>query len=250
MNTIIEQILKHKSIRHYQNKPIAEDILNDILTAASRAATTGNMQLYSIIVNQDEKMKQKIAPLHFNQPAIIEAPLILTFCADFNRFIKWCNARDARHGYDNMQSFMWAVVDTCLAAQNACLVAEAHGLGTCYLGTTTYNAKELAEAYHLPKYVVPICCLTIGYPDENPEYADRLPLEGIIHHETYKDYSSEDIDNIYHERENSELTKRLLEENQLENLAKIFTERRYTKKDNEYFAERLLTFLKEQDFFK
>ena len=77
MNTVIEQILKHKSIRHYQNKPIAEDILNDILTAASRAATTGNMQLYSIIVNQDEKMKQKIAPLHFNQPAIIEAPLIL-----------------------------------------------------------------------------------------------------------------------------------------------------------------------------
>ena len=87
MNATIQNLLSHRSIRHYQDKDISDEMLNNILTAASRGATTGNMQLYSIIVNKDKNIKQQLAPLHFNQPAVIEAPVVLTFCADFNRFI-------------------------------------------------------------------------------------------------------------------------------------------------------------------
>lgn len=244
----LETILGHKTIREYSNRPIPDDILNNILKAAVRASTTGNMQLYSIIINKNEEMKKKILPFHFNQKAIVEAPVVLTFCADFNRFNKWCRFRDAEPAYDNMQSFMWAVIDAIIATQNACIAAEYYGLGICYMGTVTYNAHELIKLYKLPKGVVPVSCITIGYPLKDTELADRLPLNAVIHNETYKDYTKEDIDAIYFERENSELTKKLLKENQLENLAKVFTEKRYTKKDNEHFSELFLKVIKEQGF--
>ncbi len=250
MNQTIENIINHKSIRHYQNKPIPCDLLDTILLAATKGSTTGNMQLYSIIVNKDEEMKKKIAPLHFNQSAILEAPVILTFCADFNRFIRWCDQRNASHGYNNIQCLSWSIVDAIIAAQNACIAAESLGLGICYIGTVTYNIKPLSQIYNLPQHVVPIACITLGYPAENPPISDRLPMNAIIHQEIYTDYSPEKIDTIFAEKENSPLTQQLLQENQMENLAKIFAEKRYCKKDNEFFAQELMDFLKTQDFIK
>ena len=248
MNATIQNLLSHRSIRHYQDKDISDEMLNNILTAASRGATTGNMQLYSIIVNKDKNIKQQLAPLHFNQPAVIEAPVVLTFCADFNRFIKWCDLRQAQHGFNNMQCYTWAVVDAVIAAQNAVIAAESMGLGTCYMGTVTYNVKPLCKLYQLPKHVVPVACVTIGYPAEQPDLTDRLPLKAVIHQERYHDYSDYDINDIYHEKEHSELTQQLLESNKMNNLAQIFAERRYTKQDNEHFAKELVDFLVEQDF--
>lgn len=244
----LETLLGHRTIREYSNKPISDDLLTKILEAAVRGSTTGNMQLYSIIVNKDEEMKKKILPFHFNQKAVVEAPVVLTFCADFNRFNKWCRFRGAEPGYDNFQCFMWAVIDAVIATQNACIAAEHFGLGICYMGTVTYNAHELIDIYNLPKGVVPVTCITLGYPLKDPGLTDRLPLEAVIHNETYKDYTMEDIDRLYFEKENSDLTKRLLEENQLENLAKIFTEKRYTRKDNQHFSHIFLDVLKKQGF--
>jgi nitroreductase len=244
----LETLLGHRTIREYSNEPISDDLLTKILEAAVRGSTTGNMQLYSIIINKDQEMKKKILPFHFNQKAIVEAPVVLTFCADFNRFNKWCRFRGAEPGYDNFQSFMWAVIDAVIATQNACIAAEHFGLGICYMGTVTYNAHELIKIYKLPKGVVPVTCITIGYPLNDPGLTDRLPLEAVIHNETYKDYALDDIDRLYFEKENSVLTKRLLEENQLENLAKIFTEKRYTKKDNQHFSDIFLDVLKKQGF--
>ena len=249
MNETIKTIFEHRTIRRYSDKNVDEKTLEQILIAATRGSTTGNMQPYSIIVNRDRAMKEKIAPLHFNQKAVIEAPVLLTFCADFNRFIQWCKQRDTDFdGFNNMQCFSWGIIDAVIATQNACIAAESLGLGICYIGTVTYNAKELGEIYNLPKNVVPVTCITIGYAAENPPLTDRLPLEAVVHAETYHDYSSEDINRLYAEKENSDLTKKLLEENQLENLAKVFTQKRYTKKDNEYFAQRFVEYLEEQKF--
>ncbi len=250
MNETIKTILEHRTIRRYSDKEVDEKTLEQILIAATRGSTTGNMQPYSIIVNRDQEMKEKIAPFHFNQKSVTDAPVVLTFCADFNRFIQWCKQRNTDFdGFNNMQCFTWGVIDAVIATQNACIAAESLGLGICYIGTVTYNAKELSEIYNLPKNVVPVTCITLGYAAENPPLTDRLPLEAVVHMETYHDYSSGDIDKLYAEKENSDLTKRLLEENKLDNLAKVFTQKRYTKKDNEYFAKRFVEFLKEQNFF-
>jgi nitroreductase len=249
MNDTLKTLLEHRTIRSYTPQKIEEAVLEQIQLAATRGSTTGNMQPYSIIITKDEAMKQKIAPLHFNQKHVLEAPVILTFCADFNRFNKWCQCRNTQTDcYNNMQSFMWGAIDAVIAAQNACIAAESLGLGICYIGTVTYNAKELSEIYQLPKNVVPVACITLGYTAENPPLTDRLPLKAVIHHETYQDYSLECINELYSEKENSDLTKKLLIENNLDNLAKVFTQKRYTKKDNEHFAKRFMEFLREQGF--
>jgi nitroreductase len=245
---MIDTILKHRSIRKYKNTAIEEETLNKILLSATRAATTGNMQVYSIIVTKDIEKRKKLWEIHFKQNMVLEAPVILTFCADFNRFNKWCIERNAEPGYDNFLSFETALIDAFLAAQNASLAAEELGLGTCYLGTCLYQAEKLIDFFNCPKGVIPVATLVVGYPDENPELVDRLPLEGIVHYEKYKDYSPEDINKIYYEKENLPATKELLKINQTETLAQIFTQKRYTKKDNEYFSKELLKIIKKQGF--
>ena len=93
-----------------------------------------------------------------------QAPVVLTFCADFNRFNKWCRLRKAEPGYDNFLSFITAAIDALLVAQNVCVAAEDAGLGICYLGTTTYMADKIIEILDLPEGVVPVTTVTLGIP--------------------------------------------------------------------------------------
>jgi len=244
MNTI----LNHRSIRKYKSDPIEDDLLNDILYAGTRASTTGNMQVYSIIITKSEEVKRQLAPCHFNQAMVTQAPVVLTFCADFNRFNKWCLQRKAIPGYDHFLSFFTAAIDALLVAQNICIAAESKGLGICYLGTTTYTADRIIEVLKLPRGVVPVTTVVVGYPDEYPDLTDRLPLASVIHRETYQDYSEGDIDQIYQAKEALPLTQKLLAENRKETLAQVFTDNRYTKKDNVAFSKVLLSVLEKQGF--
>jgi nitroreductase len=246
--TMINTILNHRSIRNYKSDPVNENILNEILEAGSRASTTGNMQVYSMVVTTEKELKEKLWEMHFKQNMVKQAPVVITFCADFNRFNKWCEQRKAEPGYENYLSFFTAAIDALLVAQNVALAAESKGLGICYLGTTTYMAKEISEILHLPEAVVPVTTLVMGYPDETPGLTDRLPMKAIVHSEIYHDFRPDDIDKIYAEREASDETRALLEENQKETLAQIFTDNRYTKKDNEFFSEKFLRFIREQGF--
>jgi len=245
---MLKTILNHKSVRKYKNTPIEKKILEDILKSAIRGSNTGNMQIYSIIVTQDVEIKQQLLPTHFNQKMVVEAPVVLTFCADINRFNKWCESRNAEPGYNNLLWLYNATIDAVIAAQNACIAAESYGLGICYLGTTTYNAEKISEILKLPTGVVPVTTVVLGYPEVEPELTDRLPLDAVVHYDTYKDYTKEDIDNLYEEKENSELTKKLIEENKTENLAQIFTDKRYKKEDNLHFSKQFLEYIKKQGF--
>ncbi|SDB81720.1 NADPH-dependent oxidoreductase [Williamwhitmania taraxaci] len=244
----MKAIMNHRSIRKYKTNRIDDAILNEILLAGTRASNTGNMQVYSIVVTTDAEIKKQLAPCHFNQAMVTQAPVVLTFCADFNRFSKWCEQRKATPGYDNFLSFTTAAIDALLAAQNVCIAAEDKGLGICYLGTTTYTAAKIIEVLGLPKGVVPITTAVVGYPETIPELTDRLPLEAVVHREVYHDYSPDDINRLYAEKEAMPSTKQLLEENKKETLAQIFTDNRYTKKDNVAFSKAFLKVLHDQGF--
>ncbi len=244
----MKAIMSHRSIRKYKSKSIDDSLLNEILLAGTRASNTGNMQVYSIVVTTDAEIKKQLAPCHFNQAMVTQAPVVLTFCADFNRFSKWCEQRKATPGYDNFLSFTTAAIDALLAAQNVCIAAEDKGLGICYLGTTTYTAAKIIEVLGLPKGVVPITTVVVGYPETIPELTDRLPLEAVVHREVYHDYSPDDINRLYAEKEAMPSTKQLLEENKKETLAQIFTDNRYTKKDNVAFSKAFLKVLHDQGF--
>ena len=241
-------IKNRRTIRKYQQKDIPAELLNQLLEEAFRASTMGNMQLYSVVITRSPEMKARLAPTHFNQPMVTKAPVVLTFCADFNRFSKWCVFREAEPGYDNPISFLNAASDTLLVTQNFCTLAEAYGLGVCYLGTTIYNPDKIIDILQLPKLVMPVATITVGYPDEEPAQVDRLPLEGILHEEVYADYTQEKIDAIYAFKESLAENHRFISENGKTTLAQVFTDVRYKKADNEYMSEILKKTLKKLHF--
>lgn len=244
----MESIINRKTIRKYKTDDVPSELIDTLLFQASRAATMGNMQLYSVVVTRSADMKEKLSPFHFNQPMVKGAPVVLTFCADFNRFTKWCELRNATPGYDNFLSFINAMSDTLLFTQNFCTLAEAKGLGTCYLGTTVYNPMGIIETLNLPKLTFPVATITVGWPDENPEQQDRLPLQAFIHEETYHDYADGQVDIIYMIKEMLEENKKFVEINNKENLAQVFTDCRYRKEDNEAMSAGMIEALKKQGF--
>lgn len=247
-NMITETIKNRRTIRTYSNKEIEDSLLNELFDLASKAPTTGNMQLYSVIVTKEEENKKLLAPAHFNQPMVTKAPVVLTICADFNRFSKWCEERDAVPCYNNFQSFIASLLDAMCFAQTFCDCAEAKGLGTCYLGTTTYNAGKIIEILSLPKLVVPVITITLGYPESIPSQADKLEIKAFVHNETYKDYTSDTINEIYRFKESLEENKKFIEENNKKTLAQVFTDIRYPEKNNVHFSKEFIEVLKQQGF--
>lgn len=246
---MISTMKERRSIRKYSDRPVSEELINELLSVAMRASNTGNMQLYSVVVTRDEENKKKLSPAHFNQPMITEAPVVLTFCADANRFVKWAEQRNAHAGFDNLQTFMTSSIDAILFAEAFAEAAEEKGLGICYLGTTTYNADKIIDILNLPELVVPITTITVGYPKEPlPAVSERLPLEAVMHKEQYSDYSPESIDILYKEKEELEVNKEFTRINNKETLAQVFTDIRYTKANNEHFSGVLMEVLKKQKF--
>lgn len=246
----MESIKNRRSIRKYSSRDISQQLLDEILSLSERTQTMGNLQLYSVVVTRSSDKKQQLAPAHFNQPMVMGAPVILTICADYNRTSRWCDERKASPGYDNFLSFLNAASDALLFTQTLCNVAEERGLGTCFLGTTLYNAEQIIDVLKLPRLVVPVATITLGYPDENPEQSDRLPLGAIVHDEEYCDYSAEKINEYYSYKESLDENKRFVEINKKETLAQIFTDIRYTKKDCEAFSESLFKVLQKQGFMR
>ncbi|MFN2125597.1 MAG: nitroreductase family protein [Candidatus Promineifilaceae bacterium] len=256
MTTIVEEIHKHRSIRRYKPDPIPDDLLETILEAGIRASSSGNMQTYSIIVTRDRELREALYEPHMEQEMVLDAPVLLTFCADFHRMRRWLTINNAPDNFDNFMSFMIAAIDATLVSQNVALAAESFGLGICYMGSTLANCDKIGRLLKLPPNVVPVVGYSLGYPDEDPAPRDRLPLDGLVHRETYQDYSDERIREIYHDRDQKgwerymsypRLRKRI-EGSGVENLAQIYTRLKYTRESHQEFSQTVLDYLAEQDF--
>lgn len=246
----MDSLNNRKSIRKYSSREVSSQLLTSLLKDAERTPTMGNLQLYSVVVTRDEEMKAKLAPAHFNQPMVTGAPVVLTFCADFRRTTLWAEDRKADPGYDNFLSFINAATDTLLFCQTFCIIAEEKGLGTCFLGTTVYLPQLIIDTLKLPRLTFPVATITLGWPDEDPAQSDRLPVEAIMHEETYDDYTPERIDKFYSYKESLAENKHFVEINHKETLAQVFTDLRYTRKDNEAMSEGLMKALRNQGFIK
>lgn len=244
----MECIKNRRTIRKYTEQPVEEALLYHLLEEAERTQTMGNLQLYSVVITRSGEMKRQLAPCHFNQPMVTEAPVVLTFCADFHRVSQWCLHRKADPGYDNFLSFLNAATDALLYCQTFCTLAEAAGLGLCYLGTTLYMPSQIVDVLKLPPLVVPVATVTLGWPAENPQQTDRLPLTAICHQETYLPVTGKSIDRDYAAKEALPENQEFLRINNKETLAQIFTDLRYTRKDNEAMSEGFLDVLRRQGF--
>jgi hypothetical protein len=214
------------------------------------------MQTYSIIVTKDPERRAKLWEMHFRQDMIRQAPVLLTFCADWNRMNRWCRLRDADPGFDNFLCFLVGFADALVAAQNAALAAESLGLGICYMGTTLCSTPDLIEFFGLPPGVFPATTLVVGVPDEDPNLRARLPMESIVHTESYRDFNDERIAETYREREVEGWNRYMefpdlaksIRESGVANLAQVYTEVKYGRDGNVRFSRDLIRGLEGQRF--
>lgn len=243
-------ITQRRTIRRYSDREVSTQMLNELMRQAEQTQTMGNLQLYSVVVSRDAEMKRRLAPAHFCQPMVEQAPVVLTFCADYNRTTAWCLERKAHPGYGNFLSFLNAATDALLYCQTFCHLSEEAGLGLCFLGTTIYNAQQIIDILQLPKLVMPVATITLGWPDEDIPVSDRLPLEAVVHEEVYQPYTIESINRFYSHKEALEENKHFVEINNKETLAQIFTDIRYKGDDCKAMSATLLDALRNQGFLE
>lgn len=244
----MKNILTRRTIRSYTKENVDDTLLNELLFKASRTQTMGNLQIYSVVVTRSEEMKQRLAPAHFNQPMVTTAPVVLTFCAAFRRTTRWAEERQASPGYDNFLSYQNAATDALLYCQTFCNLAEEEGLGLSFLGTTVYMPQLIIDTLQLPRLVFPVATITVGWPAEDPPLTDRLPLAAIRHDETYCDYTPERIDAFYTAKEQLPDNQEFVRINGKQTLAQVFTDCRYTRRDNEALSKTLAEALRHQGF--
>ncbi|SEP06345.1 oxygen-insensitive NADPH nitroreductase [Aquisalimonas asiatica] len=188
MNSVIELLQSHRSIRKFEDRPIDEALFRELLRAGQSAATSSHVQATSVIRVRDAGKREAIAELAGGQPYVASCAEFLVFCADMKRVFDACD----RNGVEGVQQgmteqFIIATVDTALFAQNVAVAAESADLGICYIGGVRNNPAQISEILELPEHVYPVFGFCIGYPEQDPEVKPRLPLEVIVKEDTYSD---------------------------------------------------------------
>ena len=200
---VIDLLLQHRSIRAYRPDALPDGTLPALIAAAQSAATSSNLQTWSVIAVQDDGRKARLAEIANNQKHIRQAPLFLVWLADLSRAARIGEAADqAMDALSFLETFLVAVIDAALAAQNATAAAESLGLGTVYIGAIRNRPEAVAAELHLPPGVMPVFGLCVGYPDLDAPAATvkpRLPQPAILHHETYATAPEADLLAVYND---------------------------------------------------
>ncbi|MFS0822834.1 oxygen-insensitive NADPH nitroreductase [Bacillus sp. 1P02SD] len=188
MNSVIETIMNHRSIRKFEEKLLTDEQIRTIVESAQAASTSSFIQAYSIIGVKDPNKKQSLAEIVGNQAYVAENGHFFVFCGDLHRHqvISEIEEKDLSTSLESTEKFMVATIDAALAAQNAVLAAESMGLGACYIGGLRNNLEEVCEILNIPTFVIPLFGIAVGYPAQMPDKKPRLPYEHIYHEEEYE----------------------------------------------------------------
>ena len=185
---ILEHMLAHRSVRAFTDQPLPEGTVQAMVAAAQSAATSSNLQTWSVIAVQDPARKAKLSEWSNNQAHIRRAPLFLVWLADLSRLDRVASQR-AEHAdaHRYLEMFLTAALDVALAAQNAVLAAEALGLGTVYIGALRNRPEDVVAELKLPPLVFPVFGMCVGHPDpaQPAGIKPRLAQPVVLHQEAY-----------------------------------------------------------------
>ena len=192
MNSVIELLKSHRSIRKFTEEKIPHELLLELVRAGQSAATSSHIQAYSVIHVARPENREQIAELAGGQGYIASCSDFLVFCADMKRPTDAAERTGANVVRGMTEQLLVASVDTALMAQNMAVAAESEGLGICYIGGIRNNPQAVSDLLQLPEHVYPVFGMCLGYPAQDPEVKPRLPAEAILKEDVY----SEDPDEV------------------------------------------------------
>jgi nitroreductase len=258
MTEVSRLLTRHRSIRRYRPDPIPRELIDQVCSDAfAGAASSGNLNSVSLVLTRDPERRRQLHELHARQPMILQAPLLITFVADCYRTRRWLARGQARDNFNNLLGYHIALCDTMIVAQNVCLGFEAHGLGVCYMGSTLSAMSDIADLLGLPDTCVPVATIVAGYPDENPDKRDRLPMSALVHDEHYRCLSDEQVDTTYAERErhtwerytSTPAGRERLEQHGIRSMAQLYSSSlKYDPEVSKHDSQRMRAFLETKSF--
>ncbi len=205
--SVSEVLDQHRSMRHFADREVPRHVIEEAISnAVSGTSSYGNLNCASVILTADPERIATLRQLHFNQPTVRSAPIILTMCADVHRLCRWLDSRGARTNFENLHGLALGAVDACLLAQSIALGLEASGVGICFLGTTLDACIEIAHFLELPRGCFPITSLALGYPADAPVKRQRLPLRAQLFDERYPAIGDENVASWFTDREAADWT--------------------------------------------
>jgi len=191
---LYDVLMARRSVRHFEDRSVPDAILDELLDVANNAPSGGNIQPLSIIVVRDPAGREALAEIVGGQPWVKNAPLSLIFCIDFNRVKAWARSFDVEfRGESALCSFLIAYADVMCAAENVVVLAQDRGLGSVYVGTILCTIGEARREFELPRHVVPMIVLTIGYPKSTPKHIPKLDRDTVVHYEKYRSSGDDEV---------------------------------------------------------
>ena len=258
MSNLAALLNSHRSIRQFKPDPIDPGLVEQVCgDAIAGASSSGNLNSISMVLTRDPERKQRLYEFHFEQPMVLQAPLVITFCADWFRTREWLKKRGARDNFNNFIGYHVAGFDEIIVAQNVCLGFEARGLGICYMGTTLHSMEKISEFLELPDTCAPVTTVVVGYPDENPLKRDRLPYRAFLHDEIYRMPDEDELEETYRQREvkgwqrymSIPELRAMIEEHGITSLAQFYTsDVKYNPVEFRADSEKLREFLEKKHF--
>lgn len=187
LNETMGVLLDHRSIRAYDDEPVSDEVLGQILDAVQAAPNWVNLQHVSVVVVRDPSRRARFAELCGGQRHVAEAPAFLVFCGDFYRtkLAFDLHGQELSGVADTLDSLIMVAHEAGIALEAAVVAAESMGLGTVPIGDGRLHALDVVRELGLPEHVVPLLGLCVGYPAEDPGQKPRLPREAVCFEERY-----------------------------------------------------------------
>lgn len=196
---VIELLTSHSSVRRYKDEPISRETVAELVRAGQHAASSHFVQACSVIYVTDTEKRGQLAELSKNRRQFYTAGAVLVFCMDYNRLSHAAKLHGREIDFSVAENVLVGAIDTALFAQNVAIAAESKGYGICYIGGVRTAIEEISEVLELPKGVVPLFGMSIGVPNENNGVKPRLPLEAVLHENSYDEKKYEDVLPAYDE---------------------------------------------------
>ena len=187
MKDVKETLLERRSVRRYERRAIEKEKLDFMYEAIRNTPTSYNGQAFSVVAVTDQMTKEDLAGIT-GQKQIKTCAVFLVFCIDYHKLAIANAAKGAEIPELGrpLNGYTVGVIDASLAMMNALTAAEALGLGTCCIGyIRTADPAKVSVMLNLPQGVAIVCGLAIGYPNEMPDIKPKLPLEAVVHENTY-----------------------------------------------------------------
>lgn len=255
---LLNTILERTSIRNFdKGKKVPEKTLKEILLAGIRAPSAGNIQPRTIIVVNDEAVKEGLYELCENQAFMKDASVWIVICVDLHRHLKAAKLTGVEYDYTGILPYTFGVLDAALSLENMIIAAEASGLGSVVIGSVIEHPEKVKEILKLPEHCLALSILCIGYPEKKFERREKWDCDVIVCEDHYRDVDAQDVSEYWKKFISSDL-KRGGKEISDDIVEKLSRERTYGNRYSRHYTEefirttskKLMDFLKKQGFLK